>query len=357
MTTFLGRGTYGEVSVVDGKAMKKFSQLSHLIQEYIALRYLNDCQYVVHSKGVNFENLELYMELYDCSLKNWLDEQRNKGGVKRKDAMIIIRDILMGLVELHDRNLAHGDLKPGNILVTKSPLKAVLGDCGFVSVAKYAKVERTAAIYRDPVVDSDYKHDMFSFGICFLEIVADIKINRQASYEELKNIVKHKVTDPEYRKIIYNLVNSDKDRRPTARALLYRLFKLNPTRWVRYSSVASCMSEFRSRTCHSMLENSGELGEIRKLMKSITYDNEIYRGKKGYGALVVHVKERQIPKKLYKLYAAVTLMILSATFGRSGFRQHQVMLMCESKYTMKMIYEALNDMLSSDRFIKILLSP
>jgi hypothetical protein len=36
----LGSGSYGQVIVRDGKAVKKFSKLSHLIQEYMALKYL-----------------------------------------------------------------------------------------------------------------------------------------------------------------------------------------------------------------------------------------------------------------------------------------------------------------------------
>lgn len=357
MSTFLGRGTYGEVSVINGNAVKKFSQLSHLIQEYMALRYLEDCNYVVHSKGVDFANLQLHMELYDCSLKTWLDKQRNNGGVKHSEIMVLLKDILMGLVEFHDRNLAHGDLKPGNILVSTKPLRAVLGDCGFVSVAKYAKVERTAAIYRDPIIDHDYKHDMFSFGICFLEMVADIKINRQASYEELKHIIREKVSNPEYRKIIYNLVNSNKDRRPKARDLLYRMFKISPPRWVKSPFVASCLSDFKSKRDYSMMASSAELQYVRKIMKVLSDEFEINRGKKGYAALAAYLNAENVPKSMYKLYTAVTLMILSSIFGKSGFRQQQVIEFCDSKYSLNTIYDVLKQLLSNDDFIKNLLSP
>src|SRR3989338_8819126 len=237
MSMFLGEGSYGQVRCEKGKAVKKFSKLSHLIQEYMALQYLSDCKYVVSPEGVDFPNLELHMELYDCSLRKWLQEHNNKKGPKEKDIMIVLHDVLQGLIELHDRGLAHGDLKPGNILVKRNPLRAVLGDCGFVSIAKYAKVDRTAAIYRDPVINHDASHDMFSFGICFLEMIGDIKINRQAAYEELHEAVHDKIENRLYRKIIYNLVHPERDRRPDARTVLYRLFHKNPPVWERHSPV------------------------------------------------------------------------------------------------------------------------
>lgn len=349
MSNILGQGTYGEVSVRDGKAIKKFSKLSHLIQEYMALQYLDDCNYIVHTSGANFGALELSMKLYDCSLRKWLEEQRDHNGAKSNDLMKIIHDILMGLVELHDRHLAHGDLKPGNILIRKNPLGAVLGDCGFVSIDKYAKVDRTASIYRDPVINHDPYHDMFSFGICFLEMMGEIKINRQATYEELKQVVREKVTNNEYRKIIYNLLHSDRERRPTARSLLFRLFKENPPKWIKYSNSTS------SEKSNSSTQE--EKNHIRRLMKNIAHEYNINRGKKGYGALLLFIDNHHIDTSLYKIYMAVALMILSSIFGASGFRELEAMQLCDNHYAVNFIYKILNEMLSDKSFIRILLSP
>ena len=72
----LGQGSYGEVVARNGQAVKKFSKLSHLVQEYVALRYLQDCQYVVRPISIDVDSLELSMELYDCSLRRWLEDNR-----------------------------------------------------------------------------------------------------------------------------------------------------------------------------------------------------------------------------------------------------------------------------------------
>ncbi len=226
------KGSYGEIFFKDGKAIKKFAKLSHLIQEYTALKYLEDCKHIVKIVDVNFEKLELSMEAYDCSLREWLTEKPSDS-----DLRIIARDVLMGLNELHERSLVHGDVKPGNIFIRRSPLGAVLGDCGFTSLAKYAKVERAAAIYRDPFIegDSDFqKCDMYSLGICLLEMFGDLRLNRQSqSYEELKEIINNKIIDPIMKKIITDLVHEDKSRRPTTKTVIYHLFNEVPPKLVK----------------------------------------------------------------------------------------------------------------------------
>jgi serine/threonine protein kinase len=356
MPKILGQGSYGQVSVRNGMAIKKFSKLSHLIQEYLALKYLSDCSYVVHCTGVDFARLEMAMELYDGSLRHWIDKQNNTGGLLESSVMAILRDILLGLCELHDRELAHGDLKPGNVLVSNNPMKVVLGDCGFVSVAKYAKVERTAPVYRDPVVTHEWTHDMYSFGICFLEMLAGIKINRQASYSELKDIVQTKIKNSEYRKIIYNLLHEDKARRPTARYLLQRLYDLDPPKWKRPE--IKVPSRAHGDSLRVVLSISPEdCNDIRRTIKTYARNYKINRGKKSYGALVSFIENNNIERKHYFLYTAVTLMIISSMFGESGFRDVEALKLCGSGYNNSDIYSALEHLLSDATFINILLLP
>jgi len=340
----LGKGSYGEVTVKDGSAVKKFGKLSHLIQEYVALKYLQDCKYVVHCNNVDFSALELHMELYDCSLRKYFEENEN---IK---VLPIIYDILKGLVELHDRDLAHGDIKPGNILVNKQPFKIVLGDCGFVSIAKYAKVERTAAVYRDPIVDHDSSHDMFSFGICFLEMVGGIKINRQATYHELRQIVHDKVENKEYQKIIYSLLQEDKHLRPTARSLLQLLFKEDPPKWVRPDLFNDSESVYLSVPPE-------QRRYIRKLMKTTGHKFNINRAKKGYGALISYIDKNNVSANYYDIYTLVTLMVLSSIFGQARFDQHDVLSLCNSRYNLRFIYSVLENILSDYTYINILLAP
>jgi serine/threonine protein kinase len=360
----LGSGSYGEVSIRNGVAVKKLSKLSHLIQEYIAIRYLKDCKYIVHDKGVNFSRLELYMELYDGSLRKWMEDERKLNvDISRDNIMKICHDILMGLSELHDRGLAHGDLKPGNILVRRSPWKLVLGDLGFVSVAKYAKVDRTAEIYRDPVIDHDPTHDMFSFGICFLELLANIRINRQATYDELKRIIQDKsniINGENYQKIIYNLLHEDKTRRPTARFLLLRLYGESPVKWYKEKIRVCAPSQNSSDRVITSIPKD-DIVSIRKLFKRVADEQEgfgIKRSQKGFGALLAYLDNYKVKNENYRIYVAVTLMILSSIFSSTyRFRENQIMQYCGADIKLEFIYDVLEKLISDHTFIKILLVP
>src|SRR5204863_5548131 len=107
----------------------------------------------------------------------------------------IINHILKGLIEIHDRGLLHGDIKPSNILINYSPLKAVIGDCGFVSSTRYAKITCTAPRYREKEVQYDYGHDMYSFGITLFEIFSNTKLNEQFGYRQIEGIIEREIVD------------------------------------------------------------------------------------------------------------------------------------------------------------------
>jgi serine/threonine protein kinase len=355
--TFLGEGSYGQVTLGDGKAIKTFTKLSHLIQEYTALQYLKDCNYVVHAVGVDYEALQIHMELYDCSMRIWLYEHA-RVGIPHRTIMSAIFGILMGLIELHDRGLAHGDIKPGNILVKRSPLKVVLGDCGFVSVAKYAKVERTAVVYRDPDVSHDQSHDMFSLGICLLEIFGQTKFifaeNEKHNYHNLKAEVFAKITDPYLRKIIYNLLHEDKSRRPSARDLMYRLFSKNPIPWE--PPITPLSHKGPNSPKIGLIINLKERLRLREFIKTNARIYKINRPKKGFGVLLYYLETHKIAPEQYTYYAGTILMIMSSIFGRSGFRLEQLLEVCGPGPNTA-IYTILDQLLRDQVLINILLSP
>lgn len=201
----IGSGAFGEVFFIDGKAIKKFKDFTSLVQEYSMLWYLknNGCQFIVKVLGVNFEEQSMAMEYYQMNLRDWIRRYKDKNMYRR-----ILTNIASGLVELHDLGLIHGDLKPNNILLNIEPWELVLGDCGFVTVAHWAKVYKTAHGYRDPNPHPDFTHDIYSFGMCISELVCD---------ED------RKVRDPFYRDLISACLQREKSARPSARDLLLAL--------------------------------------------------------------------------------------------------------------------------------------
>ena len=333
----LGKGTYGEVSRKNNKAVKKFKSLNHLIQEYAALKYLSDCSKIVKCVGVSFENLELHMELYDLSLRGWL--QKYKGRLEEKKVMVIIHDVLLGLVQLQERGFAHGDIKPSNILVRESPLGAVLGDCGFVSVAKYSKVERTAAPYRDPVIVRDINHDMFSLGICFLELLGNVRLGEQHSYEALKVLTKQ-VPRQDHAEIIRNLLHEDRSRRPPAQVVMQYLF-----------SKASIHNE--SIGYREINIEEKPTGKIRSTMKRICAQMRINRGRRGYTALMYYIQKNKIEISKHNIHAVAVLMILSSVFGEKSCKQKEISMLMRVPH--EDIHPIIGSMLSDDNFLHCLM--
>ncbi len=341
--TVLGKGAYGEVCLKNGNAVKQFDGLRHLISEYTALKYLSDCKHIVKVENVDFDNLQMEMELYDCNLKTWLSKNKHKD-MELKN--IIIHDILYGLIELHDRGLCHGDLKPGNILIRNEPLKAVLGDCGFVSISKYTKTNLTTKNYRDPVYEKTSAHDMFSFGICLYELVTNKRIFTKNSYIEYNKIVKKYVKDPFYYEIISSLLDEDKNTRPTSRDVMMKLFDKVPDIFIQQD-----INKYDGNISKSESES------IRDIIKVIGHQNKINRTTQGYVAILNFLNKYDIDPKLYTIYSLITLMILSSIFGKSGFNDEKCLALCCSykKISKQIFHDIIYELLFNMDYISILL--
>lgn len=226
---FLGEGTYGMVREVNGKAVKTFKKDTHLIQEYAAGAYLLNCPYVVNVTGINFAKLETTMELYDGSLKEWLLQSQRT--VAQKKSMV--RHICLGLAWLGDLGIVHGDLKPGNVVAnwdkrTGNLTKVAIADLGFVAPEMYSKTKLTAPIYREMVVESDFRHDIYSLGVILIQCFGGVKIRHQKTSRELIDMARTSIKDEKIRNIAIEMVSENRLNRPSSREILKRLFNEIP---------------------------------------------------------------------------------------------------------------------------------
>ncbi len=337
----LGKGAYGSVNKINQLAVKKFNKTSHLIQEYTALQYCKDFNYTVHSVDANYHQLELKMELYDCSLRQWIQNECNC-----TDCLTtILIDILKGLIELQTFNLSHSDIKPGNILIKKNPLKAVLGDCGFVSIAKYSKQQRTAQSYRDLVVVNDDKHDMFSFGILFMEVMYKIKPYIKEYYYEYVKLIDKRVSVSLHRKLLRRLLNEDRSLRPTALETLKLL----------YNESYSVNKPIIDKTVNTNLlyekYSKHRIIILKNLMVEVTAKLNIKRSKRGYDALTFYLVLYQCKNLNY--YAAATLTILASLFGNSPANMTEIFKLCQINDNKKVL-DNVDKLTKDDMFVKIL---
>lgn len=367
MRNLLGQGAYGKVVSKNGKAVKSFAKLSHIIQEYAALKYLDDTKYIVKATKVDFSKKLLYMKLYDTNLNNWLNEKNDYNNITRKEILKVTHDILRGLIELHDRGLTHGDLKPGNILIREEPLKAVIGDCGFVSLSKYAKVERTARVYRDLIVKHSSKHDIYSFGMCYLTILTGIKYNRPPKdYNELHILVKNKVKDKRDKKIILSCLDPHHNKRPSAREIFSYLFEDSPEKWEPKNNYIEAYSETLETSDSLETSKNSKNSKPHKNPKSLWYKDtlksmckkyELNRDKKACHALNHYFSMNNISEDHHDIYVAASLLILSSIFGRSSkFAKNNASNLCNYKYEEEKIYQTLEKLIDNEDYLNILMS-
>ena len=187
---------------------------------------------------------------------------------------------------------------------------------------------------------------MFSFGICFLEMITGIKNKRQSNYSELRYIVDKNVDNGRYRRLLLRLLNSNRQKRPTSRELLIELYKMEPGVWervnVKYDNI-KLDKEQRDR--------------IYTFMKYTSDRFKINRGKKSYGSVVIYLSKHDIHKRYHILYSSVILMIFSSVFGGKGLEIKDIYELCKNKYGYDDIYRILKEILSDINYVNILLSP
>lgn len=302
----LGEGSYGAVYKRDNNAVKKFEKRSHLVQEWMAGFYLRNMNNIVHLISFNLRDKEITMKLHQSSLRQLL----NKESLTGTDKLRIFHDILCGLNELHSRGLVHGDIKPGNILVDMHPVKAVLGDLGFVSKKRYAKVERTAANYRDPKPQHSPAHDMFSIGILMIELFGKSRLPKKIEYNALREAAYKCLPTPIYQTAEL-LLSKDPEVRPNADKLLRDIFNENKD---------------ISRSYRSL--EAPEDNKIKDWMRDIAKVNNIHRYDRGYKAIIIYLFKNGINYSNYRKYSACMLFVLSSLFGKSGFNEERIISYC-----------------------------
>jgi len=125
------------------------------------------------------DRLYLVMEFCPSSLK---EERKQKGKMTETAVRKVLRDVCLGLAYLHRHSIAHLDIKPENILISKS-MKYKIGDMGQSRIVKRAgDIEEGDSRYVAPELlncddcedEIDLKKcDIFSLGMTAFELLTD----------------------------------------------------------------------------------------------------------------------------------------------------------------------------------------
>ena len=129
----------------------------------------------------------IVMEYVDgVTLKEWISASNVGAGVggdlqspvpaRTKDAIRILHELLGAVAYIHSMGIAHRDLKPQNILLTRNGNHVKLIDFGLADTDGYAMLKQQAgtARYMAPeqaaVAQADVRNDIYSLGVVMSEM-------------------------------------------------------------------------------------------------------------------------------------------------------------------------------------------
>ncbi len=188
----LGKGAMGAVYegyevTLDRRVAVKFLITSPTDGPEIAQRFRHEARAVaqiksthivaVHSVGTYDDIPYLVMEYVDGpTLATHLAK---KGKLESRDALRIVRQILLGLAEAHTLGLVHRDLKPANVMIDRQGRPIIL-DFGLVRDASGENLTRAGMILGTPRYISpeqvqgrniDQRTDLYAVGIMLFEML------------------------------------------------------------------------------------------------------------------------------------------------------------------------------------------
>ncbi|KAI3975248.1 hypothetical protein MKX01_033488 [Papaver californicum] len=172
-----------------------------------------------------FENEQLFIQMELCD--GSLSIKRSSQLFTEDEALEVMHQIALALMFIHERGIAHLDVKPDNIYVKNGVYK--LGDFGCATLLdKSLPIEEGDACYMpQEILNDNYdyldKVDIFSLGAAILELVKGSPL--PDSGPQLMNLREGKIPllpghSIQFQNLVKVMLDPDPVRRPSARDLV-----------------------------------------------------------------------------------------------------------------------------------------
>jgi len=275
LSDVLGRGSFAEVwSAYDQTTHKEIAvkickaaliadseeerdKAIHRFCDEIALMKRAKSNYVVEILDYGKEREEvpphawyyyIIMEKMYATLADYLEKRRstNKGGIKLEEFLRYATHILLGLQDLHHKEILHRDIKPSNLFFSYSNILTI-GDLGIARLSERSMATHTmfgTVGYAAPELfvhkkEASVQSDLFSVGTVFYEaLTLRHPCCEQGSFSLSKEVIRRLVMAD-----FYPLAEIRPDLPEPLIALVNRMIKLNPQE--RPSSAQAVLQEIQ----------------------------------------------------------------------------------------------------------------
>ena len=234
---YLGKGGYGRVLQVKNKSNNKYYALKEIIiqdemkdklnnikKESEILSKFNSKNIVKYYDSFLDKN-KFYILMEYCSgqsLRDLINKHYKNDVLIEEDILYnIVKQICIGIKEIHEKNIIHRDLKPDNIFMDEK-MNIKIGDFG---ISKYFNSDNEVEISKYKAGDFKYtapeiliqgiynkKSDMYSLGCIIYELIYLKKYFDDKEYNEIKKIDSN-THNIKWQEILNSLLKKEFDKR------------------------------------------------------------------------------------------------------------------------------------------------
>ena len=215
----IGEGTYGNVYLVENNETMEHYALKKIIcrdyyelikqKEELELIFSVEHENILKLYGIQFKYLDettssIYV-LMELANSDWNKEIKRrilaKKYYKENEIINLLKQIIKGFLFLQDKNIAHRDIKPQNILLFPSNIYKIadFGEAKFIKNIKEQSTLRGSELFMSPLLYKGYKYnqknvchnpfksDVFSLGYCLIYAMF-LNLNILDSLRELNSM-------------------------------------------------------------------------------------------------------------------------------------------------------------------------